>query len=156
MKNKLEAANYPNNQDQTQGSRILSRPDEVPVSNRMLHTPRYVNSFLPSALAPSVTEALQEKNMLRNSSSGPQVRHPQRNLAGLPSRRNLNKPSGRPRAGPRPDFSDLPVEVPPASGSACRIPARKRYRVASSTCLGDIREPEHQYISSGYLKIIWP
>ena len=100
MKNKLEAANYPNNQDQTQGSCILSRPDEVPVSNRMLHTPRYVSSFLPSALAPSVTEALQEKNMLRNSSSGPQVRHPQRNLAGLPSRRNLNKLSGRPRAGP--------------------------------------------------------
>ncbi len=70
--------------------------------------------------------------MSRNRTSGPEIGVPGRILAGLPPEKNLQRPSGRPKAGRRADFGAFRVAVRPKSGPEGGFTARKHYCITPS------------------------
>ncbi len=79
--------------------------------------------------------------------SGPGIGLPGWILAGLLPGKHRNRPSGRPSAGRRADFSAFPVAVRPKSGPEGRFPARKHYCVKKSN-----RQTRMQTNNSGHPK----
>ncbi len=64
--------------------------------------------------------------MLRNRASGPRTGH---RGSGPDLGKRPNRPSGKPKAGRRPDFEGFPARIGPKSGPKARLPARMQYCV---------------------------
>ncbi len=58
---------------------------------------------------------------------GRKIGLPSRIWAGFFSEKHKNRPSGRPKAGRRPDSEALPTRIRPASSPEARFPVRKHY-----------------------------
>ncbi len=97
--------------------------------------------------------------MLRNSASGPEIGIPGRISAGFHSGKPRSRPSGRPKAGRRADFEDLPTRIRPKAGPEARCPARKHYCVKSSITsqnMNTLKEKAGDLAGSGSLLLLYP